>query len=169
MRRALTIAAALGCATSAALAGEVDPGAFQPVDDAETPFKRKDFAFDMAELKVFAGLLDHTLTDRRADLTRLIVDTVNAELREIAERWYRPGDRDVRSVIAAWAVQLRRVDTVAREGAWAAAQTAFAAYRNSVGADLPKAAAAERRSTYEPAVLTGYLQELRRVAAAANK
>ena len=30
MRRALTIAAALGCATSAALAGEVDPGAFQP-------------------------------------------------------------------------------------------------------------------------------------------
>jgi iron uptake system component EfeO len=30
MRRALTIAAALGCATPVALAGEVDPGAFQP-------------------------------------------------------------------------------------------------------------------------------------------
>ena len=30
MRGALTIAAALGCVTSAALAGEVDPGAFQP-------------------------------------------------------------------------------------------------------------------------------------------
>jgi hypothetical protein len=30
MRRALTIAAALGCATSAAPAGEVDPEAFQP-------------------------------------------------------------------------------------------------------------------------------------------
>jgi cytochrome c peroxidase len=141
----------------------------EAVGDAKTPFERKDFAFDMAELEVFAGLLDQTLAERRADLTRLIVDTVNAELREIAEHWYRPGDRDVRSVIAAWAVQLRRVDTLARKAAWAAAQTAFAAYRNSVGADLQKVAAAERRSTYEPAVLTGYLQELRRVAAAANK
>jgi hypothetical protein len=87
----------------------------------------------MAELEVFAGLLDQTLAERRADLTRLIVDTVNAELREIAEHWYRPGDRDVRSVIAAWAVQLRRVDTLAREAAWAAAQTAFAAYRTPRG------------------------------------
>jgi hypothetical protein len=103
------------------------------VGDAETPFERKDFAFDMAEVEVFAGLLDQTLADRRADLTRLIVDTVNADLREIAEHWYRPGDRDIRSVIAAWAMQLRRAGTLAREGAWAAAQTAFAAYRNSMG------------------------------------
>jgi iron uptake system component EfeO len=33
MRGALLIAAALGCATSAALAGEVDPGAFEPYAD----------------------------------------------------------------------------------------------------------------------------------------
>lgn len=141
----------------------------EAVGDAEQPFERKDFAFDMAELEVFAGLLDQTLADRRADLTRLIVDTVNAELREVAEHWYRPEDRDIRSVIAAWAVQLRRMDTLAREGDWVAAQTALASYRGSLHADLPKVAAAERRSTYEPAVLAGYIRELRWLAAAANK
>jgi hypothetical protein len=67
------------------------------------------------------------------------------------------------------ATSVARVDTLARESARAAAQTAFAAYRNSMGADLPKVAAAERRSTYQAAVLTGYVQELRRVAAAASK
>ena len=63
--------------------------------------------------------------------------------------------RDIRGVIAAGAVQLRRVQTLAREGAWAAAQTARATYRNSVQTDRPKVAAAEQRSPTRPAVLSG--------------
>jgi hypothetical protein len=141
----------------------------EAVGDAERPFERKDLAFDMAEIAVFTGLLDQTLADRDIELTRLIVDTVNAELREVAEHWYRPEDRDVRGAIVAWAVQLRRVDGHARDGNWPAAGTALASYRSAVEADLPIVAAAEPRSTYHPAVLADYLQELRRVAAMASK
>jgi hypothetical protein len=116
---------------------------------------------------VFAGVLDQTLAERRADLTRLVVDTINAELREVAEHWYRSSDRDIRSLIDAWAVQLRRVDTLARASEWAQAQSALAAYRNAVQAELPQVAPAEPRSTYDPAVLADYLEEVRGVAAAA--
>src|SRR5690606_15205808 len=141
----------------------------EAVGDATQPFERKDLAFDMAEIAVFTGLLDHTLAERDADLTRLIVDTVNMELREVAEHWYRPEDREVRGMIAGWAVQLRRVDGHAQDGDWADAQAALAAYRTSVQAELPKVAAAERRSTYDPAVLAAYLEELRRLTIAAEK
>lgn len=140
----------------------------EAVGDGEKPFERKDLAFDMTEIEVFTRLLDQTLADRRADLTRLIIDTVNAELRELAGHWHRPHDRAIRGLIAGWAVQLRRVDGHADAGAWADAQAALAAYRRSVASDLPKVAAAEGRSIYDPGMLAGYLHELRLLVGPVN-
>ena len=131
--------------------------------DGEQPYERKDLAFDLAEMEVFTGLLDWTLAERRADLTRLIVDTVNAELREIAERWYRPEDRAIHGLIANWAVRLRRVDGGAEAGRWEEAAHGLAAFRAAVAEDLPAVAAAEERSLYDPTVLAGWLRERRRL------
>lgn len=93
---------------------------------------------------------------------------MNAELREVGERWYRPEDRRIRDRIAGWAVQLRRVDTHASEGAWAEAQAALATYRAMIDADLPSVAAAEGRSLYQPEALAIYREARRRLADAAK-
>ena len=130
--------------------------------------ERTDLAFDMAELEIFTGLLDATLADRDVPLTRLVVDTVNREMREVAERWYRTADRRIRGRIAGWAVQLRRVATLAEEENWQAAGAALADYRGLLAAGIDEVAAAETRSTYDPAVLDHYLHEVRTLAHAAE-
>jgi mono/diheme cytochrome c family protein len=140
----------------------------EAVGDGEEPFVPKDLAFDMAELAIFAGLLEVTLADRDPVLTRLVVDTVNAELREVGERWYRPEDRQIRARIAGWAVQLRRVDSHASEEAWGEAQAALATCRAMIDADLPRVGAAERRSLYQPDVLAVYRDARRRLADASK-
>ena len=55
----------------------------EAVGDGEQPFVPKDLAFDLAELAIFTRLLEITLADRDPVLTRLVVDTVNAELPEL--------------------------------------------------------------------------------------
>jgi cytochrome c peroxidase len=136
------------------------------IGDGEAPRERKDVAFDMAELTTFAGTLETTLAERDPALTRLIVDTVDRELREIAERWYQPADRKIRALIGAWAVQLRRVDSAAARGAWVDARAALTAYRAAVEHDLPSVAAAQSRSTYDPAARAAYLADRHRRAQA---
>lgn len=138
----------------------------QAVGEGEEPFQTKDLAFDMAEVEIFTGLIDVTLEERDAALTRLVVDTVNAELRDVAEHWYRPEDRPVRRTIASWVVQLRRVATQAEAQSWADGEAALAVYRAMLKRDLPTVAAAEDRSLYDPVVLEGYLTEIRRLKTA---
>lgn len=136
----------------------------QAIGDGREPTERKDFAFDMAELEIFTNLLDVTLERRDAGLTRLIVDTVNGELREIGGRWFRPKDRGIRATVAGWAIQLRRVATHAQEGEWRAAARALAAYRERLGTEAGKVAAAEQRSLYAADVLTDYLRDVRHLS-----
>jgi cytochrome c peroxidase len=138
----------------------------EAVGDGQTPTERTDLAFEMAELEIFTGLLDRTLADRDVPLTRLVVDTVNRELRKVAERWYRAADRRIRGRIAGWAVQLRRVATLAEEGNRQAAGAALADYRTLVAAGIGEVATAEPRSTYDPTILDRYLRELRGLAGA---
>jgi mono/diheme cytochrome c family protein len=137
----------------------------QTIGDGLDPSERKDFAFDMKELQTFAGLLDAAIERQDADLVRLIVDTVNADLREIAEQWYRPADRHIRGLISGWAIQLRRVASQAGEGAWREAAAARADYRNLLEAEVDEVAAGTQRSLYDPKVLDVYLDEIQALSA----
>jgi Di-haem cytochrome c peroxidase len=135
------------------------------VGDGIEPTERKDFAFDMTELSTFTGLLDATIEDRDPDLVRMIVDTVNAELREIAEQWHRPADRRIRGVIAGWAIQLRRVASHAAAGDWPEAREALAEYRDLLAMETEEVAASEPHSLYDSEVLGAYLDEVQALAA----
>jgi mono/diheme cytochrome c family protein len=133
----------------------------EAIGDVEEPWVMKTLESDMAELEVFSSVLDVTLEDGDYALTRLAVDTINGELGEIQERWYRPEDHEVQGIVGDWIVQLRHVEGYAGEGEWDRAREALAGYRELVRARLPAVQAAERRSLYDPKVLEGYLAELR--------
>ena len=63
-------------------------------------------------------------------------------------------------------MQLRWVATLAEEGNWQAAGAALADYRGLLAEGIDEVAAAEGRSTYDPAVRGRYLHEVRTLAGA---
>lgn len=128
------------------------------VGGGKNPYEPVDFEFALKEVMVFAGTLPHSIEARRAQLIRLTVNTINAELRDIRERWQRPQDRGIRSIIANWVLQLRRVDTLAAHGKWQKALTAYRRWRDLVEKQKSRVAAAESRSLYNPENRADYLR-----------
>lgn len=133
----------------------------EAVGHGESPFVDKDFAFDLAEVMVFASTLGRTIMDRDASLLSLTIATINGELRSIREKWYRPESRATRAVIANWVLQLRRVERYATQGDWIAARGALSEWYRLVERTKQDVAAAESRSLYNAQVLKEYLAQIR--------
>ena len=131
------------------------------VGDGERPFVAKDFAFDLAEVMVFASTLEQTIRDRNITILELTVSTINDELRSIREKWHRPRSRPIRAVIADWVLQLRRVARHADRGDWDAAQTSLRDWQSLVDRTRAKVSAAEGQSLYNAAELQDYLAQRR--------
>jgi len=138
------------------------------VGAGENPTKTKDFAFDMSEILTFVGTLDRSLEDKRPDVVQMTVDTINTELRDVREHWKRPADRKVRSVIAGWVVQMRRVATLARDGQWESARETVRSWQKRVARERSQVAAAEDSSLYKPEIRKRYRRELRNLTSAAS-
>jgi len=141
----------------------------QAIGAAEAPFEPKDFAFDMRELRVFAGTLPVSIAERDADTVALIVATVAAELREIRERWPGADQRAVRALLASWVLDLRRIERSATDGRWDAAGEAYRAWLQRIDVEQPKVAAAEPASLYAADRRRAHLEQLEALAEAAGQ
>ncbi len=139
----------------------------QAVGGAETPFEPKDFAFDMRELRVFAGTLPVSIAEQDTAAVALTVDTVAAELREIRERWPDTEQRAVRALLAGWVLDLRRIAQAAADGRWDAAGDAYHAWQRRVDVEQPQVAAAEPASLYAADRRRAHLAQLEALAEAA--
>lgn len=133
----------------------------EAVGDGERPFVDKDFAFDLAEVMVFASTLERTITDRNYPILDLTVATINSELRDIREKWYRPDSRETRAVIADWVLQMRRVERRADRGDWNGAREALGRWRALVERTRPRVSSAEGESLYNAGRMRDYLSERR--------
>lgn len=129
----------------------------EAVGDGQGPFVARNFAFDLAEVTVFASTLDQTIADRNAAIVGLTVTTINDELREIREHWADPADREIRAIIAGWVLQMRRIDNLARNGDWSGARAALDIWRGRVAAEKGGVRDASARSLYAESELRQYL------------
>ena len=139
----------------------------QAIGTAEAPFEPKDFAFDMRELRVFAGTLPVSIAERDADTVALTVATVAAELREIRERWPGADQRAVRALLAGWVLDLRRIEMAATDGRWDAAGEAYLDWQRRIDVEQAKVAAAESASLYAADRRRAHLEQLEALAEAA--
>lgn len=130
----------------------------QAIGDGKNPYKSVDFAFALNEVMVFSSTLPHSIETHRAELARLTVNTINHELRDIREHWQRPEDRMIRSIIANWALQMRRVGTLAHQGAWQKASDALQQWQAMIEEQKPRVASAESSSLYLPENRDAYLE-----------
>ena len=139
----------------------------QAVGAAEAPFEPKDFAFDLRELRVFAGTLPVSIAERDTAAVALTVDTVAAELREVRERWPDTEQRAVRALLAGWVLDLRRIARAAADGHWDAAGAAYRDWQRRIDAEQPQVAAAEPASLYATDRRRAHLAQLEALAEAA--
>ncbi len=125
----------------------------EAVGDGEQPYVARDFEFELAEVLVFASTLEQTIADRNASIVDLTVDTINAELRDMRERWTPADGRQPRAILAEWVLQMRRIDLAAEAGDWKEARSALASWEVMVERGRDAVSAAQAQSFYNPARL----------------
>src|SRR5262249_6365394 len=150
------------------------------VGDGERPYERDGAAAQMKEINDFASVLTIAIPDHDTAVVSLVVATVGAELRELAERIpdrrngaVTGGERQrtiARMVVKDLVLSLRRIDAAVSSGRIDDAQAEFKNYGYLTFAAVPAMlTAAEPFSLFNPRVHAAHYDALRQMLRSSDR